>query len=119
MAAAYVPRQYDGLIGVLVAAAVTTHASPPYISTVRKRDRARELACSGRRCTSTYLTHYHIFIRIRLQGKAHDGIPADAIDTVWHSSLQGKDRHGWDPREQHEGGWNATFAIYVSVLPAS
>lgn len=46
-------------------------------------------------------------------GKAHDGIPADTVDTVWHSSLQGKDEHGWDPKEQHEGGWNATFAIYL------
>ncbi len=51
------------------------------------------------------------------QGKAHDGIPADIIDTVWHSSLQGKDANGWDPAEQLEGGWNATFAILVSVLP--
>lgn len=50
-----------------------------------------------------------------LQGKAHDGIPAGVIDVVWHSSLQGKDAKGWDPKEQHEGGWNATFAFLVSV----
>ncbi|KAI0693788.1 cystathionine gamma-synthase [Cytidiella melzeri] len=46
-------------------------------------------------------------------GKAHDGIPADVVDHVWHSSLQGKDANGWDPQEQLEGGWNATFAILM------
>ena len=47
------------------------------------------------------------------QGKAHDGIPADMIDIVWHSSLQGKDSRGWEPSTQLEGGWNPTFAIFV------
>ncbi|KAI0091916.1 cystathionine gamma-synthase [Irpex rosettiformis] len=46
-------------------------------------------------------------------GKAHDGIPAGVIDKVWHSSLQGKDENDWDPKEQLEGGWNATFAILL------
>ena len=48
------------------------------------------------------------------QGKAHDGIPAGVVDTVWHSCLQGKDSRGFDPKAQLEGGWNATFAILVS-----
>ena len=49
-----------------------------------------------------------------LQGKTYDGIPAGVIETVWHSSLQGKDARGWEPSEQLEGGWNPTFAIFVS-----
>ena len=49
-----------------------------------------------------------------MQGKAHDGIPAGMIEKVWHSSLQGTDARGFDPKTQLEGGWNATFAILVS-----
>ncbi|KAI0692250.1 cystathionine gamma-synthase [Cerioporus squamosus] len=45
-------------------------------------------------------------------GKAYDGIPAGTIYKVSHSSLQGKDARGFDPKTQLEGGWNATFAIY-------
>ena len=41
------------------------------------------------------------------------------IDVVWHSSLQGKDAAGWDPKEQLEGGWNPTFAFLVSVHSAA
>ncbi|KAI9000918.1 cystathionine gamma-synthase [Trametes punicea] len=58
-------------------------------------------------------------------GKAHDGIPAGIIDKVWHSSLQGVDARGFDPKTQLEGGWNATFAIlltsaeYATRLPHS
>jgi len=47
-------------------------------------------------------------------GKGADGIPAGVIDIVWHSSLQGKDARGWEPSEQMEGGWNATFAIFLA-----
>lgn len=50
------------------------------------------------------------------QGKASDGIPAGIIDIVWHSSLQGKDASGWEPSEQMEGGWNATFSILVRCI---
>ncbi|KAI0650648.1 cystathionine gamma-synthase [Trametes meyenii] len=58
-------------------------------------------------------------------GKAADGIPAGVIDKVWHSSLQGVDARGFDPRSQLEGGWNPTFAIlltnekYAALLPHS
>ena len=55
----------------------------------------------------------------RLQGKAHDGIPAGVIETVWHSSLQGKDSRGWEPRVQMEGGWNPTFGILVGFAKPS
>ena len=50
-----------------------------------------------------------------MQGKAHDGIPAGMIEKVWHSSLQGTDARGFDPKTQLEGGWNATFSIFVSA----
>ncbi|KAH9943348.1 cystathionine gamma-synthase [Epithele typhae] len=58
-------------------------------------------------------------------GKSHDGIPAEVIETVWHSSLQGRDARGFDPQTQLEGGWNPTFAIfmtnekYAALLPHS
>jgi len=54
-----------------------------------------------------------------------DGIPGNIIIKVWHSSLQQKDVRGFEPNEQMEGGWNATFAIllskpeYAAVLPHS
>ncbi|KAI0375737.1 cystathionine gamma-synthase [Pilatotrama ljubarskyi] len=58
-------------------------------------------------------------------GKSADGIPAGVIEKVWHSSLQGVDARGFDPRSQLEGGWNPTFAIlmtkeqYAAQLPHS
>lgn len=44
-----------------------------------------------------------------------DGIPIGIISKVWHSSLQGTDKRGFEPSRQMEGGWNATFSILVSV----
>jgi len=58
-------------------------------------------------------------------GKPFDGIPGGIITKVWHSSLQKKDARGFEPSEQMEGGWNATFAIllskrdYATLLPHS
>jgi len=46
--------------------------------------------------------------------KEVDGIPAGVIDKVWHSSLQGKDKRGFDPAKQMEGGWNATFSMQMA-----
>lgn len=51
-------------------------------------------------------------------GNAHDGIPADLIEIVYHSSLQKSDAQGFTPDKQMEGGYNATFAIIVSLLVA-
>ncbi|GJE96512.1 cystathionine gamma-synthase [Phanerochaete sordida] len=45
---------------------------------------------------------------------AHDGIPADVVERVHHSSLQGRDARGWEPSAQLEGGWNPTFAIVLT-----
>lgn len=53
-------------------------------------------------------------------GNAHDGIPAGLIESVYHSSFQKPDAHGFTPEKQitpekqMEGGYNATFAIIVS-----
>jgi len=46
--------------------------------------------------------------------KPVDGIPAGVITKVWHSSLQGTDKRGFDPAKQMEGGWNATFSIQLA-----
>ncbi|THH33592.1 hypothetical protein EUX98_g557 [Antrodiella citrinella] len=49
-------------------------------------------------------------------GKGADGIPAGVVDTVYHGSLQGKDENGWEPSQQMEGGWNATFAFTLKSV---
>lgn len=49
-------------------------------------------------------------------GQSRDGIPGGIITKVWHSSLQKKDARGFEPGQQLEGGWNATFAILVRSL---
>jgi len=48
-------------------------------------------------------------------GETYSGIPGGIIAKVWHSSLQGIDSRGFDPSKQMLGGWNATFAILVSL----
>lgn len=48
-------------------------------------------------------------------GESYSGIPGGIIAKVWHSSLQGVDARGFDPSKQMLGGWNATFAILVSL----
>ncbi|KAJ7667925.1 Cys/Met metabolism PLP-dependent enzyme-domain-containing protein [Mycena polygramma] len=47
-------------------------------------------------------------------GQSFEGIPGGVLTRVWHSSLQGKDARGFDPRTQMVGGWNATFSIQLS-----
>ncbi|OSX60368.1 hypothetical protein POSPLADRAFT_1066693 [Postia placenta MAD-698-R-SB12] len=61
--------------------------------------------------TATSLAHW---LSQAAGGKAWDGIPAGLIDKVWHSSLQGTDARGFKPKAQMEGGWNATFAIFMT-----
>ncbi|KIY46637.1 cystathionine gamma-synthase [Fistulina hepatica ATCC 64428] len=46
-------------------------------------------------------------------GQTHDGVPGGIIKQVWHSSLQGISKRGFDPAKQMPGGWNATFAILM------
>lgn len=48
-------------------------------------------------------------------GQEYDGVPGGILSQVWHSSLQGIDARGFDPKIQMQGGWNATFAILVRL----
>jgi hypothetical protein len=48
-------------------------------------------------------------------GQSYDGVPGGVLSKTWHSSLQVKDSRGFEPNKQMEGGWNATFAILVSL----
>jgi cystathionine beta-lyase/cystathionine gamma-synthase len=47
-------------------------------------------------------------------GQTFDGIPGGIISKVWHSSLQGKDARGFEPKQQMEGGWNPCFGILLA-----
>ena len=49
------------------------------------------------------------------EGQSFDGVPGGMIKKVWHSSLQGIDSRGFDPKKQMEGGWNATFAMEARI----
>jgi cystathionine gamma-synthase len=51
-------------------------------------------------------------------GENFDGVPGGVVTKVYHTSLQGKNARGWEPSQQMEGGWNATFSILV-CLPFS
>lgn len=86
----------------------------------RQSDNAFELAqwLSGAAGVRDFVPHRVnlLLTGIPNQGKAHDGIPAGVVETVWHSSLQGKNASGWEPKEQLEGGWNPTFAFLVSAI---
>jgi cystathionine gamma-synthase len=46
-------------------------------------------------------------------GQDFEGVPGGLITSVTHSSLQGVDERGFDPKVQMAGGWNATFSIFV------
>ncbi|KZT24433.1 cystathionine gamma-synthase [Neolentinus lepideus HHB14362 ss-1] len=48
------------------------------------------------------------------KGQSFDGVPGGVIEKVWHSSLQRADKRGFEPSKQLEGGWNATFAIFMT-----
>ncbi|KAF8447887.1 Cys/Met metabolism PLP-dependent enzyme-domain-containing protein [Boletus edulis BED1] len=48
------------------------------------------------------------------QDQEFDGIPGGVVTKVWHSSLQGTDKRGFDPASQMEGGYNATFSILLA-----
>jgi cystathionine gamma-synthase len=50
------------------------------------------------------------------QDQEFDGIPGGVITKVWHSSLQGTDKRGFNPGSQMEGGYNATFSILVGSI---
>ncbi|KAJ6515992.1 Cys/Met metabolism PLP-dependent enzyme-domain-containing protein [Mycena sanguinolenta] len=64
--------------------------------------------------TATALVEWLQKIALTPVGQSFDGIPGGVVTKVWHSSLQGKDARGFDPKTQMTGGWNATFSIQLS-----
>jgi cystathionine gamma-synthase len=66
--------------------------------------------------TATVLAQWLNVVASTPVGQLYDGVQGGVISKVWHSSLQvSKDSRGFEPSKQMEGGWNATFAILVSV----
>ncbi|KAG2182716.1 hypothetical protein INT44_005696 [Umbelopsis vinacea] len=49
-------------------------------------------------------------------GKAHDGIPANAIYAVKHASVQ---KVNWDIQRQYPGGFGATFSVLLTSKTAA
>jgi len=65
--------------------------------------------------TATSLAQWLSAIASIPVGQSYDGVLGGVISKVWHSSLQVRDSRGFEPSKQMEGGWNATFAILVSM----
>jgi len=63
--------------------------------------------------TATALVQWLHSVAATPIGKKFDGVPGGIITNVFHSSLQKEDVRGFVPRKQLEGGWNATFSIFV------
>jgi hypothetical protein len=68
--------------------------------------------------TATLLAEWLHSIAKAQRGEQFDGAPGGILARVTHSSLQGTDHRGFNPQDQMQGGWNATFAIYVGFLSA-
>jgi cystathionine gamma-synthase len=66
--------------------------------------------------TATALVKWLDYIASTPAGQKFEGIPGGLVTKVLHSSLQKKDARDFEPSEQMEGGWNATFAIHVRHL---
>jgi len=63
--------------------------------------------------TATEIVQWLNAVASTPKGQSYDGVQGGLISRIWHSSLQGKDARGFDPKQQMQGGWNATFAIQV------
>jgi len=63
--------------------------------------------------TATHLAQWLDSIAKTKRGQCFDGVPGGILARVTHSSLQGTDHRGFNPRDQMQGGWNATFSIHV------
>ncbi|KAJ7368199.1 Cys/Met metabolism PLP-dependent enzyme-domain-containing protein [Mycena albidolilacea] len=61
--------------------------------------------------TATALVQWLQKIALTPAGQSFEGIAGGVLTKVFHSSLQGTDARGFDPRTQMTGGWNATFSI--------
>jgi cystathionine beta-lyase/cystathionine gamma-synthase len=66
--------------------------------------------------TATALVQWLQKIALTPAGQSFEGIPGGVLTKVFHSSLQGTDARGFDPRTQMTGGWNATFSIQVCFI---
>ncbi|KAF9006477.1 cystathionine gamma-synthase [Cyathus striatus] len=64
--------------------------------------------------TATKLAQWLKAIADTSENQTYDGVQGGIIQQVWHSSLQGSDKRGFNPATQMEGGWNATFSILLS-----
>ncbi|EFI27686.1 cystathionine gamma-synthase [Coprinopsis cinerea okayama7 len=64
--------------------------------------------------TATKLAQWLNAVALTPPGKSYDGVPGGTVTKVWHSSLQGKDQRGFEPSQQMEGGYNATFSIMLN-----
>lgn len=67
--------------------------------------------------TATAIAQWLHQISVTPTGKQYDGVPGGLITKVWHSSLQGTDARGFDPKTQMEGGFNATFSFLTETIP--
>lgn len=65
--------------------------------------------------TATLLAEWLNSIAKTELGQYFDGVPGGILASVTHSSLQGTDHRGFNPRDQMAGGWNATFSIRVCL----
>lgn len=113
----HIHGEHDGLAGSVAASPFAAYVAPPSATAERDCNGARPVARRGvwiprylRLCSSDD----NILADDCRLGREVDGVPTGLIETVWHSSLQGKNERGWEPSQQMEGGWNATFAILVS-----
>ncbi|KAK7031082.1 hypothetical protein VNI00_013686 [Paramarasmius palmivorus] len=57
---------------------------------------------------------FKLVIENTASGQDYDGVPAGLLTKVLHSSVQGVDKRGFDPKSQLKNGWNATFSIHLS-----
>jgi len=64
--------------------------------------------------TATLLAQWLNSVAEAELGQHFDGVPGGILAKVTHSSLQGADHRGFQPRDQMQGGWNATFSIYIT-----
>jgi len=65
---------------------------------------------------ATALAKWLDSVRKTPKGETFEGIPGGLISTIYHSSLQGIDTRGFDPKNQMLGGFNAAFGIEVSEV---
>ncbi|KAG6855102.1 hypothetical protein C0991_006031 [Blastosporella zonata] len=63
--------------------------------------------------SATILAGWLSSISTTAKDQYFDGVPGGVVTKVWHSSLQGKDARGFEPKSQLTGGYNPTFAFVL------